>query len=422
MGGVRGDALGGVGDEGVGEALGQHLLQKGLGLDDAGVDDHGHALLIGHGGDEIPQVRVGHFPGDGGVPQQAAENGQGRVEGVQAGAHLHALHGVDGVPAGEQHPGLLQGRAARGEVILDDQVLGLLRVHKGGDVGVLPCHLDVHPLPTIGGQSFLDALVGPGGDFVNHAPGERKLLLGPGVGFGGHVAGGFPGVQHREKALPQLLPVLGAVVHGHQGQGGAAGFKPGQAAGCQGAQQRLGLPGGAAHVLLHGGVYGVALLRDGEGHHLQAGGPEDFLHPAAVLGQGQALGDGAHHFLLHGAVGQQADGEGQVVVRAQKLGDGVGVVGLAAEDAGVRFPGVEQPLGQHRREGPEQVARPKVQPGGLLAAVLHHGLPVVLGQRVAGQGLGQNSVVQLHRAPPVLSPGGTGPRPGAGRARTVPPP
>ena len=73
-----------------------------------------------------------------------------------------ALHGVDGVPAGEQHPGLLQGRAARGKVILNDQVLGLLRVHKGGEVGVLPCHLDVHPLPTVGGQSFLDALVGPG--------------------------------------------------------------------------------------------------------------------------------------------------------------------------------------------------------------------------------------------------------------------
>ena len=175
--------------------------------------------------------------------------GQGRVEGIQARCTpscaptaLTVSRLVNSTPA------FSRGGAARREVILDDQVLGASPCSQRGRCRCSsPVTWMSIPSQPSAAKAFWTLSWGRGGDFVNHAPGERKLLLGPGVGFGGHVAGGFPGVQHREKALPQLLPVLGAVVHGHQGQGGAAGFKPGQAAGCQGAQQRLGLPGGAAH-------------------------------------------------------------------------------------------------------------------------------------------------------------------------------
>ena len=55
-------------------------------------------------------VLVRHFGRNQVIPQQASVNGHGRVKGVQAGADLHPLHLVHGLPVHVHHAAQLQGR------------------------------------------------------------------------------------------------------------------------------------------------------------------------------------------------------------------------------------------------------------------------------------------------------------------------
>ena len=91
LGGIGGDALGRVRHEGVGQAAVEHRADEVGGLQDAGVHHHGHGLDVAHLGDQAADVLVGHFGADEGVAQQAAIDGHGGVQRVEAGADLHLL-------------------------------------------------------------------------------------------------------------------------------------------------------------------------------------------------------------------------------------------------------------------------------------------------------------------------------------------
>ena len=202
-------------------------------------------------------------------------------------------HGVDGVPAGEQHPGLLQGRGGPArEVILDDQVLGASPCSQRGRCRCSsPVTWMSIPSQPSAAKAFWTLSWGRGGDFVNHAPGERKLLLGPGVGFGGHVAGGFPGVPApRKKPSRSFSPFWEQLSMDTKARGAPQASNRARQQAAKAPSSVWASPGARPIVLLHGGVYGVALLRDGDGHHLQAGGPGRFPPPGSGPGARSSFG------------------------------------------------------------------------------------------------------------------------------------
>ena len=59
------------------------------------------------------------------------------MERIEACAYLHLLNPVDGIPGGEVYAALLKGGATVGEAVLDDEILGLLSIDEGSNVGVL---------------------------------------------------------------------------------------------------------------------------------------------------------------------------------------------------------------------------------------------------------------------------------------------
>ena len=260
-------------------------------------------------------------------------------------------------------------------------------------------HQDLHPLQAVLFQGLLHALVGTGCDLVDHAPGEGELLLGIGIGLCGHIARRFPGIQDLEEGATQLFSIMGAVVHGDQSQGLSTGLIPGQAACSQLGQEALGLLRGRLHIRLHRRSDGIALLCDGEGHHLQTGLPEDLLHPAGVLGQSEALGQRAHDLLFHGPVRQKAYRHSQIVIGAQGVGDHLTIIALAADNASIPLSPIQKPLAEHRRKGAKDIARSKMQPCRSFHRAANHGLPVVLRQSIAlgCSPLLQDRLVQFHK-------------------------
>ena len=78
-----------------------------LGLDNAGVNDHGHALVIAQALHQAAQAGVGHLVRDLGVTQQAAKDRQGGVQRVEACGDLHGVRAVHGLAIGEDDAAVL---------------------------------------------------------------------------------------------------------------------------------------------------------------------------------------------------------------------------------------------------------------------------------------------------------------------------
>ena len=316
------------------------------------------------------------------------------MQRVQAGGDLHPLGLVHGVPVGQVDAGLLQRRAAVGELVLHYQVLRALGVDEGRNVGVPGGDDGRHALDAVFGQRFLHHLVGAGGDLVDHGPGEGDLALVLEViqEVLPHKALLLPGFGHRHHAGLQLLAVMGAVVHADHGQRRGARAEPLIQQGGHHAHGVAGVFGAFVHVGLDdrhqaavGAVEGVALLGDGEGDHLQAGVGEDLFetgHHGGVGGIGaQGLGHRTDDLAAGGAVGVQRDHHGQVVIGGVDLVDDVVVEGVRRDDAAVGQPLVEQPLLQRRDEPAENVARAEMHPhrvgfgGGGHGGVVESGQP-----------------------------------------------
>ncbi len=309
LAGVRGDALGRVRHERIGQTAVQHRVDEVPGLQDAGIHHHGHGLDVAQLRNQPSDVLVRHFGRNQVIPQQASVNGHGRVKGVQAGADLHPLHLVHGLPVHVHHAAQLQGRTAVGVVVFDDQILRLLRVDERRGIGALVREDGIIVFKSVLRQHFLHFLVRAGGDLVDHAPGVGDLggilhilqeflrhqsLLGPPGGIGDD--GGF-----------HLIPVVGAVVHALEGQGQPPRQEALVQEQCHLSHDQRGLQS-ALQVC---GRYPIALLRDGEGDHLQAGIGENLRQPGPVLlklgVRLQALRHGGNDLLLDIAVGLQTD-------------------------------------------------------------------------------------------------------------------
>ena len=298
------------------------------------------------------------------------------MQGVEAGADLHPLHLVHGLTVGEVEPGLLQAGTAVGEIVLDDQILALLGVDIGGLDGAPGVAHRREALQAVLLQHGAHAQVRAWGDLVDHGPGEGHLfpvldigleaLVAPGFGKGGH--GRF-----------ELVAVVGAVVGAHHGNGRRAGPIALQQQSRDSAHVALGLLRGQGQVGLHVlGLEAVALLGDGKAGQLQGGIAEDLLQPLLAAVEIAGLGHGAEDVLLHAAVGFQGHHHGQIVILLAAP-----VHTLHGDDAAVQLSLVQKPLGCHPVQRLEDIARAKVQPGGLLPCPGDHGLPVIFRQPVA---------------------------------------
>ena len=212
---VHGDALRGVGHEGVGQATVDHGADKLIRVQHTGIGHYGHRLHVAYLLDETAQVGVGHLGRDEGVAQQAAVDRHGGVKGVQAGGHLHRLYLVYRVARGVEGAAKVQRRTAVGVVVFYHQILHLLGIHKGGREGVLRRLYVVVVFKTVGGQQLLYLLVRARCYLVYHRPGEGHLRL---VGQILQETLGHQTVVHPALGIGQhtglhLVAVVRAVVH-----------------------------------------------------------------------------------------------------------------------------------------------------------------------------------------------------------------
>ena len=126
----------------------------------------------------------------------------------------------------------------------------------------------------------------------------------------------------------------------------------------------------------------IALLRNGEGDHLQGGIDENLRkarHLARVLRVGaQALGDGGDDLAAGGRVRVERDVHGQAVERIVDSGDNLVIKGIRRDDAAVSQAFIQQPLLQGGDEAAEDIARAEVHPDRVLLRCVRHGLHVKL--------------------------------------------
>ncbi len=196
-----------------------------------------------------------------------------------------------------------------------------------------------------------------------------------------------PLLHHRHDAGAQLLPVVGAVVHAHHGDGRAART---EALPQQGGGHAHGV-GTALRALLKVGLdkgeilpmnvgEGVALFRDGVAHHLEGRAAENLLQPLHVPGirrsGPQPLGHGGDDLLIHGAIGQQGYHQGHAVEGGINLVDNAVVKSIGGGDAAVYQPLLQQVLLEFGDKAPEDVARAEVDPNRVTIRFGAHGLPV----------------------------------------------
>ena len=142
------------------------------------------------------------------------------MEGIQAGADLHALHLLHRIPGRKHDACLFQPRAPIGERVLNHQVFCFLRIDKGCHIGVLACYNALCIREACILQHFPDTVIRTRGDFVYHAPREghagrilnifkespgRLSIIRPGFCIGSHCGG-------------QFIAIVGAVIHAYQGQ------------------------------------------------------------------------------------------------------------------------------------------------------------------------------------------------------------
>ena len=234
---------------------------------------------------------------------------------IQAGADLHLLHLVHRLSLGEDHADLVKRRAAVREGVLDDQILCLLGVDEGSDIGFLRGNNRRKFLDSVLSQHLLDRCIRSGRDLVNHGPGEGHLCFVIYISFKSCLRKAclLPCFSKGMHSLVELVPVVGAVVcadHGDRFLTGGETLieKRGDFTDIALRLCRTFLKvAGDVRKLLASAVYqAVALFRDGKGSQLKAVRCEDLFHAAEfrlIFGiQDQGLRYAADDRLFHTAV------------------------------------------------------------------------------------------------------------------------
>ena len=150
-------------------------MQECLGVDNAGVCDHRHGLVLAQAGDEVDKLLVLHLCADLRVAEQAAVDAEGGIHRVHAGAYLHHRRLLNDVAAGNDNAALLQRRVAVRERILDEQVVRIFRVDVNRADRALGGDERLRALDAVLGERLSDALVRMRGDLVDH--GQRIGVL-----------------------------------------------------------------------------------------------------------------------------------------------------------------------------------------------------------------------------------------------------
>ena len=282
-----------------------------------------------------------------------------------------------------------------GKIVFNDQIFAFLRVDEGCGVGMTGGYDGRHVRKTVFRQRFFHHGVRAGGDLVDHRPGEgdqtavahviRKALV--------CTAVFDPAVRHGEHGVPQLVAVMGTVVHADHGQREPSRQITGVKQGGDLAHVADGVGGPGDHVAGHvgqacavGARQVVALFRNGEGSHLQPGVLESTGQRCPVLMKGgirpQRGGDGADDRFFKRAVRFQRDQHVQVVMRVKNALGQFRVIALSGDQTGVCRTLIQQGLGAVRLKRAEDVARAKMNPPGRLHCFFRHGGTVKAGQTV----------------------------------------
>ena len=220
LGYIRCNSGGGVPQIGVREAHAHQLIKKCFRRKDAGVFHHRKAFHISDLSGQLRDLRILHPIGKQFVAQHAVIRTQGCVDGIQAHRYFHALRFIDRLAVRHVHTGFLQRGTAIRKCVFDHQILRLLGIGIRSDIGVLRSDDGLHILDAAVLQHFADAFARTRRNLIDHGPreGNARLILQIVDESGFHEALFFPGFRHFQHAFPELLPVLGYIVHGKERQ------------------------------------------------------------------------------------------------------------------------------------------------------------------------------------------------------------
>ena len=229
LGCVAGNSLWRIRHKRIGHADLQYLVNKLLRRKNAGIRNHRKTFFVTDDFHQLHQVCVLHLLADLGVAQETAIYSQGGVKGIQAGAHLHALHLFYGIPGSKHDACMLQPGASVGERILNHQVFSFLCIDKRSHICVLAGDNALCICKACLLQHLLDAVIRTWGDFVNHAPreGNMRRILNILQKSAVSLSVLCPCLCISVHSRIQLIAVVGTVIHADQGQRSCAmGISP----------------------------------------------------------------------------------------------------------------------------------------------------------------------------------------------------
>ena len=390
--GVLRDALRGVRQAGVGQTMLHEHVDELLGIDDLGVDDHGHALAVAQAFHERNELRVAHLVGDLRVTQEAAVHGKAGVQRVQAGRDLHGIGLVHGLAIREDHAALLERRAPVGEAILHHEIVHLLGVRKTGEV-----HRAIRDkrevAPALVRKRLGNALGGVGGDAVDHGPGEAHATLVAHIVDEAlpNMASLEPALRRGKDGVAEAAAVLREVIGRNEGNRSSAGIiacKQERRDDAHGTRRRRrtvrDLVGNVAEELARSVLEGITLLRDREGGKLQLIALEvglDLLIVLWALGVAEERCRGARKdALVEHAILMHDDLQDVLIVRRVDLIDGEGAERLDHHEAAIELASIHDILGDLGMEGAVEVTAAEMDPARLLQAGLVGGVDVECGE------------------------------------------
>ncbi len=393
LGSIGGDTLGCIGHEGVGQPLFQHFPGELFGGEDAGVHHHRHGFLVCQGVHQFVQVFIAHFLADAFVAQQAAQDGQGGMQGIEAGADLHFFGFVYRFPVGEIDACLFQGHSAGRKFIFHHQIFRFFGIDKGGGIGVLFGDDGIGIFETAFLQHFGHTGIGAGGDLVDHGDGEGHLGFILQVGEEGSVHQIILGPAHgdAENRSLQLVAVAAAVIHADQGNGQLTGPEAAVQPGSQFPHGGSGFAGAVFDIGLNEGenvsfgvFYGIAFFGDGERYHLQRRSGKHF-HQALIVRfifavAAQRFAHGGDHFFVHRAIAFQHAKHAQAVKGTVGFINDFPVKAFGYDHTLVAQALVQQKLQIGGGEGAENVAGTQVQPDRSGFGFLCHFFHIETGQ------------------------------------------
>ena len=341
------------------------------------------------------QCGIPHFLGNFFKTKDASEYCQSGVKRIQTGTHLHLLHLIHRLAVCKDQAAFFQLRSSVRELILNDKILGFLRIYKGSNVCLSGGDDGLQTFGAVFCQHFLHCRIRAGYDLVDHGPGEGNLLLIPHIGgkTGIRKTIFLPGFHKGHDGFFQPIPIVGTVVHADHGHRLCAGLIPRIQEGCDLSHIADRLLGAIHDIRFHLRSKGaiplhqtVTFLGDRKGNHLQRIFSENLsetLQVIVVAGVcGQRFRNASDNGFFNGSVCLQCSQKIVIVMGSKQLLHGF--MTAHSDQSPVDHTCVQKILHHICLKCTENISGAKMKPEGILFCFFYHSCAVIARELITG--------------------------------------